>query len=382
MYKYPGYTIGMITNTTQPNKDLKPTMTSSYELGLEMKFFNNRLGLDVTYYNQNSRDQIISLASSSASSYERRLINAGEIQNKGIEVALNGRVLQIKDFAWDAGVNFSKNTNKVKKLVDGMNYFELEKAAWCGVSVGAQVGENYGCIIGKDFQRNENGDVIIDGSTGMPLVAETTSILGNASWDWTGGMYHTFTYKNFRLSAAFDVKVGADIFSMSMRSAFETGKAMETLEGREEWYMSEQAREAAGMTLDQWRASGNCKGFVAPGVIKTVKDGKVEWTPNTIAINPETYWNSVSQNVPSMFIYDNSYIKCREITFGYDFPRKWLGNFVKALTVSFVARNPFIIWKNIPNIDPDSGYNTSGLGLEYGSLPSRRSYGLNVNLKF
>ena len=337
MYKYPGYTIGMITNTTQPNKDLKPTMTSSYELGLEMKFFNNRLGLDVTYYNQNSRDQIISLASSSASSYERRLINAGEIQNKGIEVALNGRVLQIKDFAWDAGVNFSKNTNKVKKLVDGMNYFELEKAAWCGVSVGAQVGENYGCIIGKDFQRNENGDVIIDGSTGMPLVAETTSILGNASWDWTGGMYHTFTYKNFRLSAAFDVKVGADIFSMSMRSAFETGKAMETLEGREEWYMSEQAREAAGMTLDQWRASGNCKGFVAPGVIKTVKDGKVEWTPNTIAINPETYWNSVSQNVPSMFIYDNSYIKCREITFGYDFPRKWLGNFVKALTVSFVA---------------------------------------------
>ena len=186
MYKYPGYTIGMITNTTQPNKDLKPTMTSSYELGLEMKFFNNRLGLDVTYYNQNSRDQIISLASSSASSYERRLINAGEIQNKGIEVALNGRVLQIKDFAWDAGVNFSKNTNKVKKLVDGMNYFELEKAAWCGVSVGAQVGENYGCIIGKDFQRNENGDVIIDGSTGMPLVAETTSILGNASWDWTG----------------------------------------------------------------------------------------------------------------------------------------------------------------------------------------------------
>ena len=383
MYKYPGYTIGMISNTTQPNKDLKPTMTSSYELGLEMKFFNGRLGLDFTYYNQNSRDQIISLASSAASGYERDLVNAGEIQNKGIELALNGRVLQIKDFAWDMGVNFSKNTNKVKKLVDGMNYFELEKATWCDVSVGAQVGENYGCIIGKDFQRNENGDVIINGETGMPLVAETSSIIGNSSWDWTGGMYHTFTYKNFRLSAAFDVKVGADIFSMSMRSAFETGKAKETLEGREEWYMSEQAREAAGMTLAQWRASGNCKGYVAPGVIKTVNsEGEVEWVKNTIAVNPETYWNSVSQNVPSMFIYDNSYVKCREITFGYEFPRQMLGKFVKALTVSFVARNPFIIWKNIPNIDPDSGYNTSGLGLEYGSLPSRRSYGLNVNLKF
>ena len=83
-----------------------------------------------------------------------------------------------------------------------------------------------------------------------------------------------------------------------------------------------------------------------------------------------------------MFIYDNSYVKCREITFGYTFPEKWLGKVVKAMSVSFVARNPFIVWKNIPNIDPDSGYNTSGLGLEYGSLPSRRSYGLNVNVKF
>ena len=83
-----------------------------------------------------------------------------------------------------------------------------------------------------------------------------------------------------------------------------------------------------------------------------------------------------------MFIYDNSYVKCREITFGYTFPEKMLGKFVKALNVSFVARNPFIIWKNIPNIDPDSGYNTSGMGLEYGSLPSRRSYGINVNMKF
>lgn len=107
-YSYPGFTIGMINNYTQPNKDLKPTMTSSYELGLEMKFFNYRMGLDVTYYNQNSRDQIIRLASSSTSGYANRLINAGEIQNRGVEIALNGRALQLKDFAWDLGVNFSK----------------------------------------------------------------------------------------------------------------------------------------------------------------------------------------------------------------------------------------------------------------------------------
>lgn len=378
-YSYPGYTIGMINNYTQPNKDLKPTMTSSYELGLEMKFFNYRMGLDITYYNQNSRDQIIRLASSSTSGYANRLINAGEIQNRGVEIALNGRALQLKDFAWDLGVNFSKNNNKVKKLVDGMDYFELEKATWCGVSVGAEVGQNYGSIVGKDFKRNADGQVIINSETGMPIVDDKTHVLGNASWDWTGGWYTTFSYKNFRLSASFDVKVGADLFSMSMRSAYQTGKAKETLAGREEWYQSEEARLAAGKTIAEWRAEGKARGYVIPGVIEQA-DGSFK--PNDIPVNPEAYWKSAADNAPSMFIYDNSYVKCREITFGYTFPEKMLGNFVKGLTVSFVARNPFIVWKNIPNIDPDSGYNTSGLGLEYGSLPSRRSYGLNVNVKF
>ena len=385
-YAYSGYQMGMISNTVMPNPDLKPTRTNSFELGLEMKFFHNRLGLDITYYNQLSKDQIISLASSAASGYNYRLINAGEIENKGIEIALNGRVLQIKDFAWDAGVNFSKNVNKVKSLVEGMDFFELEKATWCGVSVGAEVGENYGSIIGTDFKRTADGQLIIDSQTGIPVKDDKTHTLGNASWDWTGGFYSTFTYKNFKLSAGFDVKVGADIFSMSMRSAYETGKAEETLAGREEWYQSEEARRAANMSLDEWRKSGQARGFIVPGVIETGKDaeGNPIYKPNDIVINPYDYWYSAARNAASMFVYDNSYVKCREITFGYTFPEKLLTplKVVKALSVSFVARNPFIIWKNIPNIDPDSGYNTSGLGLEYGSLPSRRSYGFNVNVKF
>ena len=378
-YSYSGYTIAMINNYTQPNKDLKPTMTSSYELGLELKFFNNRLGLDFTYYNQTSKDQIIGLASSSTSGYTARLINAGKIQNKGIEIALNGRVLQIKDFAWDAGLNYSKNSNKVLELVEGTDYFELANASWANVSVGAEVGEDFGSIKGTDFKRNANGDILIDGKTGMPLFEEKTKTLGNASWDWTGGFYSTFTYKNFRLSAGFDVKVGADLYSMSMRSAYLTGKANETLPGREEWYASEEARKAAGMTEDEWKEAKMTKGFIAEGVIEK-EDGTYE--KNNIPVNPQSYWKTVVAKAQSLFIYDNSYVKCREITFGYTFPESMLGKYVKALSVSFVARNPFIVWKNIPNIDPDSSYNTSGLGLEYGSLPSRRSYGLNVNLKF
>lgn len=380
-YSYPGYTIGMIDNYTQPNSNLKPTMTGSYELGLELKFFNGRLGIDFTYYNQTSKNQIIGLASSSASGYQNRLINAGKIQNKGIELAVNGRVLQIKDFAWDAGVNFSKNSNKVLELVEGMDFFQLADASWAGVSVGAEVGRNFGSILGTDFKRNENGDILIDKNTGLPLYDENLKTLGNSTWDWTGGFYSTFTYKNFHLYAAFDVKVGADLYSFSMRSAYLTGKANATLAGREEWYRSEEARKAAGMTDAQWRKAGKCEGFIAEGV---VDNGDGTYSKNTYPVNPQNYWKSVAEKAPATFIYDNSYIKCREITFGYTFPASMLGDnkFVKSLSLSFVARNPFIVWKNIPNIDPDSNYNTSGMGLEYGSLPSRRSYGFNVNVKF
>ena len=378
-YSYPGFTIGMINNYTQPNSDLKPTMTSSYELGAELKFFNGRLGIDLTYYNQTSKDQIISLASSAPSGYQSRLINAGKIQNKGIELAINGRVLQIKDFAWDAGFNFSKNSNKVLELVEGMDFFQLADASWAGVSVGAEVGKDYGSILGTDFKRNENGDILIDKNTGLPLYDENLKTLGNSTWDWTGGFYSTFTYKNFHLYAAFDIKMGADLYSFSMRSAYLTGKATGALPGREEWYRSEEARKAAGMTEEQWRTAGKCEGLIVDGV---VDNGDGTYSKNTYAVNPQNYWKSVAEKAPALFIYDNSYIKCREITFGYTFPSSMLGKFVKSLSLSFVARNPFIVWKNIPNIDPDSNYNTSGMGLEYGSLPSRRSYGFNINVKF
>lgn len=378
-YSYPGFTIGMINNYTQPNSDLKPTMTSSYELGAELKFFNGRLGIDLTYYNQTSKDQIISLASSAPSGYQSRLINVGKIQNKGIELAINGRVLQIKDFAWDAGFNFSKNSNKVLELVEGMDFFQLADASWAGVSVGAEVGKDYGSILGTDFKRNENGDILIDKNTGLPLYDENLKTLGNSTWDWTGGFYSTFTYKNFHLYAAFDIKMGADLYSFSMRSAYLTGKATGTLPGREEWYRSEEARKAAGMTEEQWRTAGKCEGLIVDGV---VDNGDGTYSKNTYAVNPQNYWKSVAEKAPALFIYDNSYIKCREITFGYTFPSSMLGKFVKSLSLSFVARNPFIVWKNIPNIDPDSNYNTSGMGLEYGSLPSRRSYGFNINVKF
>ena len=246
-YTYPSYTIGYINNSTMPNKNLKPTKTNSFEVGFEMKFLQNRIGLDFTYYTQNSKNQIMGMASSWTSGYNYRLINAGEIENKGIEIALNTRPIQLKDFSWDLNLNFSKNSNKVKKLVDDMDMFELEKAAWLDVQVAAKVGENFGAIVGPDFKRNENGDILIDPQTGLPQYDKSNHVLGNASWDWTGGIGTTLTYKNVSLSALFDIKVGADLYSMSARAFYESGKSKETLIGREEWYRSEELRQAAGI---------------------------------------------------------------------------------------------------------------------------------------
>ena len=371
------YPMASISGDVIPNKNLKPTMTNSIELGFELKFLKNRLGLDFTYYNQHSKDQILRMNTSYASGYRYQLINAGDIENRGVEVVLNTRPIEMKDFSWDLNVNFAKNSNKVKELANGVDEFELASARWLGVKVVAKVGENYGCIMGKDFLRNKNGDIIIDGKTGLPKMTHDLKVLGNATWDWTGGMTTNVRYKNFSMGAIFDVKVGADLYSMSARSAYSTGKHKETLEGRDAWYESEEKRLAAGVTAKDWHPTG---GYVAKGVIEQ-PDGTFK--PNDIFVSPQEYWTYVTTQTARPFIYDNTYVKLREFTLSYAFPRRMLGKVVNALSVSFVARNLFNLYKNVPNIDPDSNYNNStGMGLEFGSLPSRRSFGLNVNLKF
>ena len=376
-FGYSGYTIGYVYGNSMPNAELKPTRTRSWETGFETKWLNHRISLDFTFYHQVSRDQIIGMAVSPTSGYDYRLINAGAILNQGFEITFGARLVQTKDWSWDLNLNWSKNNNKVLQLTEGVSELELAKATWCNVYVSAREGENYGAICGPALARNAEGRVIVDGTTGLPTFTTENKVLGNAQWDWTGGLSTTLRWRMLTLTALFDVKVGADIFSMSERSSYETGKAKETLVGRAEWYASEEARRAAGVTSG-WVATG---GYLVDGVID---NGDGTYRENDIYINPEDYWYEVSRKSPELFIYDNSYIKCRELTLTLDFPKEWLDKkgIVKHVGISFVARNPFIVWKNIKDIDPDAQYNTSGLGLEYGSLPSRRSYGLNFNIKF
>jgi len=378
---YDGYAAAYITNGTVPNTELKPTMTNSAEFGMELRFLNSRIGFDFTYYTQSSKDQIMRLNSSATSGYNYALVNAGEIQNNGTEIVLNTRPIETKDWTWDLNFNFSKNKNKVISLASGISEFELSSARWIDVKVAAVEGENYGAIMGRDYVRNDNGDIIINPSTGYPEVTDDLKVLGNASWDWTGGINTNLRYKNLSLSAIIDIKVGADLYSMSARSSYKTGKDKATLAGRDEWYESEEKRLAANISEGSWDPTG---GFVAEGVIPvTDSEGNVTYEKNTKYVNPEDYWSYICDKTPVPFIYDNSYVKVRELTISYRVPKKWYSKVLSDVAVSFVARNPFIIYKNIPNIDPDSNYNNStGMGLEYGSLPSTRSFGFNINVKF
>ncbi|MEO5893655.1 MAG: SusC/RagA family TonB-linked outer membrane protein [Ferruginibacter sp.] len=386
---FQGESVGGIATTIKPNPNLLPTRTRSFEIGTELRFLKNRLNVDLTYYTQKSRDQINNVPLPVSSGFAQQIINAGVISNEGFELLVGGSPVKTTDFTWNLSVNFAHNKNVVNSLADGVPYLVLSEARWLGVSVVAMPGAPYGSILGYDFQRDDAGNVILDPVSLSPLPTTDRQILGKGTWDWTGGIVNSFTYKNFTFNGTIDIKMGADLFSMTNMYAVLRGSDISTIEGRQEWIRSEEKRMAAGKTVQEWDASGMVEGYVPKGVVQTGTDanGKPVYALNTKPIDPGTYWGnfySDDQGILTPFLYDASYIKVRELSLTYDIPKKVLGKLkITNASFSIVSRNPFIIHKNVPNVDPDSNYNNgNGQGFEYGSLPSRRSWGLNLNVRF
>jgi TonB-linked SusC/RagA family outer membrane protein len=372
-----------------PNTNLKPTRTRSFEAGTNLKFFNGRLNFDATYYTSRSRDQINIVPAPVSSGFPKQIINAGMITNKGIELLLSGTPISKKNFSWDLTLNFARNINNVESLADDVPFIALSEARWLGLLVAAMPGQKYGAILGYDYQRDPEGNIILNPSSLNPMPTSDRRVLGKGVFDWTGGVMSRLTYKNFSLNAAFDIKYGADIFSMTDLFSVVRGSSVKTLPGREEWIASEQERLAAKKTPAEWQAAGNVKGYVPEGVVQTGTDagGKPVYTKNTRAVDPSVYWGgfySDGNGIAVPFIYKATYVKVREITLSYRLPGAFNRKLsIKDAAVGLVARNPFIIYKDIPNVDPDSNYNNgNGQGLEYGSLPSRRGWGINLNVKF
>lgn len=381
--------LGFIANTANPNALLRPTRTRSFEAGTDMKFLNNRLGLEFTWYTQSSRDQINFVNIPFSGGFATQIINAGTISNTGVEILLTGKPIVTKNFSWEVAANAAHNKNTVKSLAEGVTYITLSDARWLGISVIAEPNMPYGTMLGYDYQRTPDGQTILDPTTLQPLASDDRVPLGKGTWNWTGGLTNTFRYKNISLTAVIDIKTGADLFSMTNLFAVTRGQHKMTLAGRKEWIQSEEERLAAGKTLEEWMSSGNAKGYTPQGVVQTGTDpsGKPVYAQNTKPVDPNTYWPGYygdDKGIAPPFIYDASYVKMREIVVSYMLPARLSKKIsAQSISLSVVSRNPFIIYKNVPNIDPDSNYNNgNGQGLEYGSLPGRRSWGINLNLKF
>jgi hypothetical protein len=308
------------------------------------------------------------------------MINAGEISNKGIEASLSLVPVKTKNFTWDANINFAKNYNEVVKLHEDVKDFELAAARWANAFIYASEGQPYGVIVGKKLNRTEAGEVIYE--NGLPTFDDKVSVLGNGNYDFTLGFRNAFSYKNLSMSVLVDMKFGADVYSMSKMQSHVNGTSKETLEGREGWYASEQARLSANVDAKDWTPT---VGYVGKGVkALTDADGNVSYVPNDVYVDPAKYWQALQNSSPEPFICDNSFVKLREVSLSYSCPKKWFVHTpIESVTLSAYGRNLLLIYSKVDNIDPESSYNNgNGQGFEYGSLPSRRTFGFGINVKF
>ncbi|WP_345157110.1 SusC/RagA family TonB-linked outer membrane protein [Pontibacter saemangeumensis] len=337
---------------TLPNAELKPEISTEYEFGTEWRVFDDRLGLNATYYNRITENQIIPLSLSAATGYTFRYINAGEVENKGFEVNLYGTPVKTSDFSWDINVNWAKNQNKIIELTEDQNTMVITNAPFA-VRLEAREGESFGSIIGYDFRYNDAGEKIVLENGTYARSAEQ-GVIGSILPDFTGGVTNSFRYKGLTLSALIDFQKGGDFFSTTQMWGRYSGMLEETAEGN--------IRE---------------EGIVAPGVLE---DG----TPNTNAIDAETYfYANGGYRVHAVDIVDASYVYLREASLGYSLPTSLTGKTpFNSVRLAFVGRNLWLIDSNSKHVDPSNITNsiTNVQGIEGGALPSVRSYGFTLTL--
>lgn len=363
---------------TIPLWNLKNELTESYEFGADLRFFNNKVNLDVTYYNGKTTNQILRLDVSDASGYANEVINAGEIKNSGIEATLGLTPVNSGNFSWDINFNYAANQSEVVVL-DGtiQTYRLIENASHNSFSdIYAEVGASYGNIIGYAYKRAPDGQKIVDAS-GKYLPEDEVSVLGNITPDWIGGLNNTFSYKGIRLNVLLDFVQGGDIVSATKYEMTRKGTGAWTVEGRRP-----QARDAEGNVLPY---TG-----VLDGVVE-ITDGEGNVTgyeKNTTAVPGQNYWGSRAwDGISEEFIEDGSYISLREVMLSYSVQPSLLKNIpITGLTISLIGRNLAYLQNKMDylGLSPESAPNTAGgaSGIEALAVPSTRTYGFNIKLSF
>jgi TonB-linked SusC/RagA family outer membrane protein len=358
-----GGTAGFIVrSSSQPIPDLKPEKTTSLEGGLDIRFFSDRLGLDLTYYKTNSSNQLLSLAVSPVSGYQSKYLNAGNIQNSGWEVTLRGNPVRGAKFNWDVFLNYARNRNKVISLSDDVKESILLSGFMHLGTVKVAEGGSYGDLYAYGWAKNDKGQYIVN-DLGLPVQSPLKKV-GNYNPDYTIGLGNNFSYGNWVASVLISGRVGGEVLSASESIMSQLGNTEYTAAHRED-----------GWILDAVKADGS---------------------KNATAITSEQFWNAIGGNYAwgEFFTYDATTFRVREFTLGYRFNMPERG-FVKALKLSFVARNLFFLYRgsatmDIPgigrrklNIDPEIAGGTSNLqGIEFINLPPTRTLGLNLKVSF
>ncbi len=355
-------------------QNFKPELTDTWEVGTNLSFFKNRLGLDITWYNAVSKNQIMAVELAPSSGFGSIMVNAGKVQNQGLETVINGTAVTRKDFSWDLSLNFARNISKVVSLYQNVDRRVLLEAVTGFAFVEIRPGEPFGSIYGYDYKRNEKGQKLI-GDNGLPLIGDYKR-LGDINPDLTGGLSNHISWKNFDLNFLISFQLGGQYYSETKLYHDLFGTSPRSLEGRKEWYDTH---------------TGLLYGTPKPGVVPRgyVEDGVNANTgnPNDIAVQPMLRFVTVIyfDKIVKDYIMDATNIRMRELSLGYNLPKRWLqGTFVRKMNISFIARNLFFFYNASGDYDPESGFNAGSIGnaFELNPMPSPRSYGFSLNVNF
>lgn len=376
------------------NPNLKPERTTSYEVGLEGSFFANRLRFDAAYYQTDSRDQILRLATTAASGYTSQVRNAGHIRNRGFELSLGGTPVKTKKFKWDVDVNYGTNKSKVIEL-DKEGLITSYQIGNPGIQVIAPVGGDYGTLFGTTYVRDEAGNIVVD-DNGLPRVSSSSSKLGKFQPDWEGGITNTFTYRNWSLSVLVDASIGGQLYSNTNRTGRYTGVLKNSLPGRDAdhgglWYYKDASGKNVQISTPNYtmNSAGLYYADVNGQQTRVYQDGIIvdgvtsSGEKNTTVASAEQYYHRI-YSIAEANVWDADYVKLREISLSYSFPRSLISSLhIQDLRLSLTARNLWIIYKDVPNVDPELARGTGNAqGYESLSLPTTRQIGLNISVKF
>ncbi len=351
------YSNSFTNSPTLFNAGLKPEITSSYEAGIDLRVLNNRLGLDLTVYHNNTRNQILAVPVDPTSGFERKVINAGLINSKGMEVQLTGKPVSTSGFKWNTTLNWSANRSYVKELTEGVPS-QILGSHNSNVTIEARVGGRMGDMYGQGFQRTPEGQIIY-AANGLP--AELDPVVrkwGNAFADWKAGLLNEFTVKGFRVSVLFDGQKGGSVYSQTNHKLNTLGKTKVTLPGRE-------------------------GGIVGDGVVRQA-DGTFQ--PNTRTVPAMNYYDEYYKiRNAETNIFDASFIKLREARIAWSLPAGLVSKVaMQEATIALYGRDLFLFTR-FPAFDPEVAMLNSGTivpGVEMTQFPSTRTMGLNLTVKF